>query len=63
MLTDIKLSKAQLSKIILSGGFNGALLGKLTGPLIKVSVSLAKKFFVSSATMAFVFEIDISTQR
>ena len=31
MLTDIKLSKAQISKIIQSGGF----LGKLLGPLLK----------------------------
>ena len=32
MLTDIKLSKAQLSKIILSGGFLGSILSKLAGP-------------------------------
>ena len=31
MLTDIKLSKAQISKIIQSGGF----LGKILGPLLK----------------------------
>ena len=32
MSTDIKLSKAQLSKIILSGGFLGSILSKLAGP-------------------------------
>ena len=42
MSTDIKLSKAQLSKIIQSGGFLGPLLLKLAGPLMKVGVLLAK---------------------
>ena len=32
MSTDIKLSKAQLSKIILSGGFLGSILSKSAGP-------------------------------
>ena len=38
MSTDIKLSKAQISKIIQSGGFLGSLLSKLPGPLMKVAV-------------------------
>ena len=38
MATDIKLSKAQISKIIQSGGF----LGKLLGPLLKTGLSLIK---------------------
>ena len=38
MSTDIKLSKAQLSKIILSGGF----LGKILGPLLKTGSPLLK---------------------
>ena len=42
MSTDIKLSKAHLSKIIQSGGFPGDLLGKFVGSLMKVAVSLAK---------------------
>ena len=42
MSTDIKLSKAQISKIIQSGGFLGLLLSKLAGPLIKIAVPLAK---------------------
>ena len=41
MPTDLKLSKAQLSKIIQSGGFLGALLSKLAGPLMKVAIPLA----------------------
>ena len=40
--TDIKLSKAQLKKIIQSGGFLGHLLSKLVGPLMKVALPLAK---------------------
>ena len=39
--TDIKLSKAQIKKIIQSGGFLGKLLSKLVGPLMKVALSLA----------------------
>ena len=42
MSTNIKLSKAQISKIIQSGGFLGSLLGKLAGPLMKVAAPLAK---------------------
>ena len=45
MLIDIKLSKAQLSKIIQSGGFLGLLLDKLAAPLMKVGVPLAKNIF------------------
>ena len=40
--TDIKLSKAQLSKMIQSGGFLGNSLGKLAGPLMKAAMPLAK---------------------
>ena len=43
MLTDIKLSKTQISKIIQSGGFLGSLLSKIAGPLMKVAVPLTKK--------------------
>ena len=38
MSTNIKLSKAQISKIIRSGGF----LGKLLGPLLKTGLPLCK---------------------
>ena len=36
--TDLKLSKAQISKIIQSGGF----LGRLLGPLLKTGIPLIK---------------------
>ena len=45
MSTDLKLSKAQISKIIQSGGFLGSLISKLAGPLMKVAIPLAKKCF------------------
>ena len=38
MSTHLKLSKAQISKIIQSGGFLGSLLSKLAGTLIKVAI-------------------------
>ena len=43
---DIKLSKAQLSKMIQSGGFLGNLLCKLAGPVMKVAMPLAKNFLL-----------------
>ena len=39
MSTDLKLSKAQINKIIQSGGF----LGRLLGPLSKTGLPLIKK--------------------
>ena len=43
--TDIKLSKTQISKIILSQGF----LGSLLGPLLKTGLSLIKNVIKSLA--------------
>ena len=42
MSTDLKLSRAQISKIIQSGGFLGLLLSKLAGPLMEVAIPMAK---------------------
>ena len=42
MSTDLKLSKAQISKIIQSVGFLGSLLSKIAGPLMKIAVPLTK---------------------
>ena len=44
MSTDLKLSKAQISKIVQSGWFLGSLLSKLAAPLMKVAIPLAKMF-------------------
>ena len=42
LATDIKLSKAQIKKLIQSGGFLGKLLSKLASPLSKIAMPLAK---------------------
>ena len=55
--TDIKLFKAQISKITQSGGFLGSLLSKLVGPLMKVAVLLAKKCFSSIRNNSSCFSI------
>ena len=45
--TEIKLSEAQIFKIIQSGGFLRSLLSKLAGPLMKIAVPLAKNVLAS----------------
>ena len=61
--TDIKLSKTQLSKMIQSGGFLGNLLGKLTGPLMKVAKPLAKYVLAPLGTSAAITAIDGSIKK
>ena len=63
MATDIKLPKAQISKIIQSGGFLGSLLSQLTGPLIKVSVPLAKNILALLGITAASSAIDGAIQK
>ena len=51
LLTDIKLGKVQLSKIIQSGGFLGKTLGNMMSDLgrntlLDLAVSLAKMFYL-----------------
>ena len=58
MSTDIKLTKAQISKIIQSGGFSGSLLSKITGPLMKVAVPLTKNILAALRITAAVLAID-----
>ena len=57
MSTDLKLFKAQNSKIIPSGGFLGPLLSKLAGSLMKVAISLAKNVLapleITATALAF----------
>ena len=60
--TDIKLSKAQIKKIIQSGGFLGKLLSKLAGPLMKVALPLAKNVLASLSLTAAMSAIDGSIQ-
>ena len=57
--TDIKLSKAQIKKIIQSGGFLGKLLSKLLGPLMKVAKNVLAPLGLTAAMSA----IDGSIQK
>ena len=61
--TDIKLCKAQIKKIIQSGGFLGNLLSKLTGPLMKVALPLAKNVLAPLGLTAAMSAIDGSVQK
>ena len=45
MLTDFKLLRLQISRIIQSGGFLDSLLSKLAGPLNESNCSIGKKYF------------------
>ena len=61
--TDIKLSKAQIKKIIQSGGFLGKLSSKLAGPLMKVALPLAKNVLEPLGLTAAMSAIDGSIQK
>ena len=61
--TDIKLSRARSSKIIQSVGFLGLSLSKLTGPLIKVAVPLAKNILASLGITAAASAINARTRK
>ena len=63
MATDIKLSKAQIKKLIQSGGFLGKLLSKLSGPLMKVAMPLAKNVLAPLGLTAAMSAIDESIQK
>ena len=56
--TDIKFSKAQIKKIIQSGGFLGKLLSKLEGTLMKVVMPLAKNLLAPLGLTAVMSAID-----
>ena len=58
MSTDLKLSKAQISRIVQFGGFLGSLLSNLAGPLMKVAVSLAKNILAPLGITAAASAID-----
>ena len=51
---DIKLSKAQIKKIIQSGGFLGKLLSKLVGPLMKAALPLPKNVLAPLGLIAVI---------
>ena len=63
MSTDLKLSKAQISKIIQSGGFLGSLLSKLAGPLMRVAAPLAKNILGPLGTTTAASAIGAAIQK
>ena len=63
MSTDLKLSKAQISKIVQSDGFLGSLLSKLAGPLIKAAIPLAKYVLAPLGIKAAASAIDAGIQK
>ena len=62
MSTDLKLSRAHISKIIQSGGFLGSLLIKLAGPLMKVVIPLVKNVLAPLGVTAAALAIDARIQ-
>ena len=63
LATDIKLSKAQIKKLIQSGGFLDKLLSKLAGPLMKVPLPLVKNVLAPSGLTAAMSAIDGGIQK
>ena len=60
MSTDLKFSKAQISKIMQSGG---SFLSKLVGPLMKVAIPLAKNVLEPLGITAAASAIDAGIQK
>ena len=61
--TDLKVSRAQISKITQSGGFLGSLFSKLVDPLIKVAIPLAKNVLAPLGITAAASAIDAGIQK
>ena len=61
--TDIKLSKAQISKITRSGGFLESLLSKLAGTLMKAAIPLAKNVLIPLGITAAASAIDSGNKK
>ena len=62
MSTNLKLSKAQISKMAQSGGFLRSLLSKLAGSLMKVAIPLAKNVLALLGITAAASAIDAGFQ-
>ena len=63
LATDIRLSKAQIKKVIQSRGFLDKLLSKLAGPLMKVAMPLAKNVLAPLGLTAAMSAINGSIQK
>ena len=62
MSSNLKLSKAQIYKIIQCRGFLGLLLSKLAGPLMRVAILLAKNVLAPLGIIAAASAIDPGIQ-
>ena len=63
MSTDLKLSRAQICKIIQSGGFLGSSLSKLAGPLMKIAVGLARNILAPLGIAAVASAVDTGNKK
>ena len=63
MSSDVKLSKAQIKKIIMSGGNLGALLSKFAVPLMKIAKPLVTEILPTLGLSAAMSGIDGLSQR
>ena len=63
MSIDLKLSKAQISKIIQSGEFLGSLLSKIVGPLMRIAIPLAKNVLAPLGITAAASATDAEIQQ
>ena len=63
MSTNIKLSKAQIKKIIMSGGALGSILGRLIGPLTRKTAPLARNILMPLGLSAAMSGIDGAIQK
>ena len=62
-MTDLKLSKAQITKMIQSERFLGSLLSTLAGPLMKIAVPLAKNVLAPLGITAAASAIDAGIKK
>ena len=63
MSADIKLSKAQIKKMIKPGGALGSILGKLANPLLKIATPLATNVLPVLGLSAAMSGIDGAIQK
>ena len=63
MSTELKLSRAQILKLIQPGRFLGSLLSKLAGPLMKVAIRLAKNVLPPLGITAAALTVDAGIQK
>ena len=63
MSTDLKLSRAKISKIIQFGGFSDSLLSKSAGSLMKVAIPLAKNALAPLVITPAASAIDAGIQK